>query len=537
MSTCAFPIRPFDGQLFIDAFRVRWIFNAEDKTWQHNGVETDIPLANETQPGLLSAQLKQLLDGIPLKGGHFGIVARPLLSVVPLAHETLVKDTVELAIKTEAGSFIRAVSAHEAAFEENAFAGKLLRFATGVLKDNVFLIAGNTDVDIKLIGDGGSAAPDDKFEIIEPTALNLNGIISGDIQLLSESIDITCVDQHDDPIVTDACPACNDNTEKPPALDFKVSDLFKSQFCAQQPGCDGPRGDKGLKGKKGEDGTGDGPQGDTGDAGQNAPATNMQFDGIKIVDIDDIYDTAVVAIEVDAPNGRLNIVKAKIKTPDDNTPASQVIASEVFRTLEFTGNGFEYTFLRPTVDPIGTDDVKIGYYPQGFETKTDGATNKPDTTTVSITNLSDFVKEVSDYWEVKYKEISDAYDQQIKDFITSKDKDARDALASLCQELAECEWERPIEFCLAPKPNECNPLSTPPAEAPAPSGPKAFLGGGIGGGGASNFQSQASQGQTGFGISGPGGNQIIQPIPPNPNAQAGQLHIDPNTGKPTGGGL
>ena len=459
MSKPTFPIRPFDGQVFIDAFRIRWVFNSEDKTWQRSGVETDIPLATDMQPGLLSAQLKQLLDGIPLKGGHFGIVARPLLSVVPLAHETTIKDTVELAIKTEAGSFIRAVSAHEAAFEENAFAGKLLRFTTGILKDNVFLIAGNTDVDIKLIGDGGSAVPDDKFEIIEPTALNLNGIIAGDIQLVSESIDITCVDQHDDPIVTDSCPACNDNTEKPPALDFKISDLFKSQFCAQQPGCDGPRGDKGLKGKKGADGTGDGPQGETGDAGLNAPDTDIQFDGIKIVDIDDIYDTAVVAIEVDAATSRLNIVKAKIKTPDDTTPANQVIASEVFRTLEFTGEGFNYNILKPPTDPIGTDDCKIGYYPQGFETKTDGSTNKPDTTTVSIANLSDFVKEVSDYWEVKLKEISDAYDQQIKDFITGKDKDARDALATLCQELAECEWERPIEFCLAPKPNECNPLS------------------------------------------------------------------------------
>jgi hypothetical protein len=529
MSNCLFPSRPFDSQVFVDVTRVRWVFNSEDKSWQRSGVETDIPLATETQPGLLSAQLKQLLDGIPPKGGHFGIIARPLLSVVPLAHETIVKDTVEFAIKTEAGSSIRAVSAHEAAFEENAFAGKLLRFNTGVLKDSVFLIGGNTDVDIKLIGDSGSANSDDKFEIIEPTALNLNGIIAGDIQLVSESIDIACVDHVDNPIITDVCPPCNDNTEKPPALDFKVSDLFKSQFCAQQPGCDGPRGDKGKKGKNGDDGTGDGPQGDVGSAGVSAPSTPMQFDGIKIIDIDDIYDTAVVAIEVDAPNGRLNIVKAKIKTPDDNTPASQVIASEVFRTLEFTGNGFEYNLLRPTVDPIGTDDVKIGYYPQGFETKTDGATNKPDTTTVSIANLSDFIKEVEDYWEVKLKEISAVYDQQIKDFITAKDADARKALATLCQELAECEWERPIEFCLGPTPNECNPLD-PAAAASDPA-----LGNFAQSGGASNFQSQTDTGLTGLGISGPSGNKIIQPIPPDPAQQAAP-HIDPNTGLSTGGG-
>ena len=507
MNKSSFPIRPFDGQVFIDAQRVRWIFNAEDKSWQKNGVETDIPLASDTQTGLLSAQLKQLIDGIPPKGGHFGIIARPLLSVVPLAHETLIKDTVEMAISTESGSTIRALSAHESvAFEEDSFAGKLLKFTNGFLKDNVFLIAGNDDVDIRLLGDAGEAKSGDKFEILEPSSLNLNGVIAGDIQLVSESIEINCVDHNDDPIVTDKCPPVNDNLPKPPALDFKVSELFKSQFCAQQPGCEGNKGIRGEKGNKGKDGTGDGPQGETGDPGINAPTTPMQFDGIKIIDIDDIYDTAVVALETDPDGGRLNVVKAKIKTPDDSTPASQLITTEVSRTVDFTGNAFEFNLLRPNVDPIGTDDIKIGYYPQGFETKTDGSTNKPDSTPVCIMDLSQFVKEVCGYWEVKYKEINDLYDQQIKEFITSKDKDAREALASLCQELASCEWERPIEFCLGPKPNDCNPLSNEGGGGDTAIAPAAL------GGGAGNFSTPPNT-NFGYGVNGNPINQLGDPHP------------------------
>lgn len=511
MSTSfTFPIRPFDGQEFIDASRVRWIFNSEEKCWKKSGVATDIPVATNTQPGLLSAKLKQLIDGIPEKGGHFGIVARPLLSVVPLTNETLLKDVVEMSIATASGSTVRSVSAQDVAFEENKFAGKLLRFTSGVLKDAVFLISNNNDLDIHLIGDAGSSKPNDKFEILEPSALNVNGIIAGDIQLVSESIDIECVDHNDDIITTDVCPPCNDNTKQPPALDFKISDLFKSQFCIQQPGCDGPRGNKGKKGKKGLDGTGDGPQGETGDSGVSAPSTPMSFDGIKIIDIDDIYDTAVVALEIDAPNGRLNVVKAKLKTPDDNTPASQLITTEVFRTVDFTGNKFEFNLLKPNVDPVGTD-VKIAYYPQGFDVDEPRA-NKPTTSPVSVTPLSSIVEEIGVYWEKKLKEISDLYDKQIKDFIEAKDKAAREALASLCQELAACEWERPIEFCLGLNPNECNPLSAGADNfQESISGGAVSVSGGPGGGGQSNTISPFT---TGFGISGPNGNTILTPVPP-----------------------
>lgn len=466
MSTAVFPIRPFDGQIFIDAQRVRWVFNTEEKCWVRDGMATEIPVASTTQTGLLSAQLKQLIDSIPPKGGHFGIVARPLLSVKPTKHDNVLKDQVEHAYKTEAGSSVRSLAALESAFEEDAYAGKLLRFTSGILNDTAFLIAGNSDTEFRLLGNASMAAYNDKFEIIEPTALNINGVIAGSIELVSESLDIDCVDAQDEPIDEDCTtpPVALDGLM--PALDFKVSDLFKAQFCVQQPGCEGHRGNKGAKGDSGADGTGDGPQGDTGDPGENAPTTPFTLEGLRIVDIDDIYDTAVVGLEVDAPNGRLNVVKAKMRTPDNNTPADQLIVTEIFRAIEFTGSGFDFELKSPSTDPVGVDDVKLGYYPQGFDAPAE-VVNKPLSSAVATMPLSEFVGEISDYWQVQLDKINAAWDDQIREFTQNKDKEARMILAQLCHQLAECEWERPIEFCIGLKEGDCRAGGASEEEAAA----------------------------------------------------------------------
>jgi hypothetical protein len=458
---------------------VKWIYDAEEKSWQHDGVVTDIPAATKTQPGLLSAQLKQLVDSISPKGGHFGIITRPLLSVVPINHESILKDSVQIAYAIASGTTIRANSPFEiSAFEENVYVGKLLRFTSGILRDRMFLISENTDSEITILGTANHAKPKDKFEIIEPTALNLNGVIAGNIELVSESIDIECVDADNNQIDQECNPSSMRAVDgRLPALDFKIGDLFKSTFCAQQPGCEGVRGDKGPKGLSGADGTGDGPQGEAGDPGIDAPNTPIQLDGVKIIDIDDIYDTAVIAVEVNQQSGKLNIVKAKIRTPDDNTPANQLITTEVFREIEFTGDGFGFSLLKPPVDPIGTEDVKIAYYPQGFEIPSGGGINKPLTTPVSVMDLSGLLNEMCNFWQVKLDQINDDFNQQIKTFIESKDDEVRKNLAQLCQELSECEWEKPIEFCIGTIASNCNPgddLQLPPGTPttpPPPGGP------------------------------------------------------------------
>lgn len=487
MANTRLPARPFDGQVFIDSARVVWTFNAENDAWMRTGTEPNIPVATEFQPGLLSAALKNLLDGIPAKGGGFGILAKPLLSVVPLNHAALLKDSVKNAYTTEAGSTIVSKSAlTKAAFQQNIWSGKLLHFTSGFLKDKNFLIAANTDTDIKLLGNAGKAKIDDRFEIIEPTALNLSGIIAGNIELVSESIDITCVDQNDETISTAAeCATANQLTSdatQGPGIDFKVSDLFKTQFCAQQPGCPGPRGVKGPTGAPGKDGTGDGPQGETGVPGQDAPQTPLVLDGIRIIDVDDIFDTAVVGLEIDAVNSKLNVVKAKIRTPDSSTPATQLIATEVFRGLDFTGDGFNFNIQMPPGDPIGTPDIDLVVYPDGFTVPTTTGGNKPTTTTVQTLKFNDFMNEVGKFWQDQLDIASTAYNKQIEAFINGKDEAARTILSTLCQELTECEWNKPFEYCMGIQPSDCNPAlngggANPPPVKPPPGG-----GGGGGGG-------------------------------------------------------
>ena len=89
-----FPQLPFDGQVFIDAFRMKWEFSKIAKCWQKKGSVPDIPAATELEPGLFTAQLKTLLDGVPKGGGHFGILTKPLLSLKPQKTNVLLADKV-----------------------------------------------------------------------------------------------------------------------------------------------------------------------------------------------------------------------------------------------------------------------------------------------------------------------------------------------------------------------------------------------------------------------------------------------------------
>jgi len=77
------PQSPFDGQEFIDAFRIKWVYNAEDGTWNKVGRVTDLPIARPSDDplgptnGLLAAADKAMLDAIKTKGGGFGIILKP----------------------------------------------------------------------------------------------------------------------------------------------------------------------------------------------------------------------------------------------------------------------------------------------------------------------------------------------------------------------------------------------------------------------------------------------------------------------------
>ena len=450
------PPQAFDGQIFIDAFRVKWRFDGSTKCWKKIGQCSEIPVASEMQTGLLSAKLKQLLDGIPEGGGHFGIVAQPLLSLVPQNPNILHKGKVYKSILTDSGTKI--IEQPERDFTPEQFVGKILIFKTGILTKKAFLIFTNDKDTIFIEGDATAASKDDCFDIVESTDLNPSGVLLGDIMLVSESIDITCVDGEGLPLKDKYCPNLDtiqcDNVQNPPGLNFQINENFLNTLCVTVPGCKGPTGERGDQGDTGPDGTGDGPQGEQGDPGMDATIAGT-FTGIKIIDIDDIYDTAIVSMELDADAGQLNIVRAKVRTPDTNTAATQLISTPINRTIKFLNNtSFEYELMKPTIDPIDELDPDILKYPRQYAQPDSGEV--PRTTIVGKIKLSEIVNAVIAHYEEKLSTINDQYNQDLKAYIENKDEAARQALASLAQQVAECEFELPIDFCLGITPSECN---------------------------------------------------------------------------------
>lgn len=452
------PTQAFDGQVFIDFRRIKYVFDGSNKCWRRVGTVPDIPVANEIRSGLLSARLKQLIDGIPENGGHFGIVAKPLLSLVPQNPNIVHKDVVRRAVTVESGTRIDPRSIDDRELTPDAFTGKVLIFKTGLLTKKAFLIFTNDANSIFLEGDATSADQDSKFEIVDLSDLNPSGVLLGDIMFISESVDITCVDGEGLPLLNNK--ACNvdiiqcDNVENPPGLNFQLNNNFFENLCVVLPGCKGPKGDRGEDGDTGASGTGDGPTGETGDPGENAPAIGNAFDSIQIIDIDDIFDTAIVSMELDADAGKLNILRAKVRTPDDNTPATQVISTPINRSIRFLeDNSFKYELLMPpSGDPIGEANIDILKYPRQFARNQSG-----QSTNVEKIKLSGLVDQIIVILENRLSEINDDYNRQLKAFIEAKDDASRTILANLAQELSECEWQLPIDFCIGLVPDDCHP--------------------------------------------------------------------------------
>lgn len=302
----------------------------------------------------------------------------------------------------------------------------------------------------------------------------------GNIKLVSDTLDINCVDGRGDPvtiandcdldyIVSDAGPSA-------PGLNLEVAEKVLDNFCIELRSCKGPKGNKGPKGDTGVDGTGDGPVGEQGDPGEDAPDVANTFTGVQFVESEDVYDTVVVGLELDAPRGKLNILKAKALVPDDDTPATQVIASPLERSITWSNDEFGYTLLKPNYDPVETKvasdaDVELAAYPDGYEILTDGLPDDISSSRVTQFNtvkLSDLVDKTIDHFRERLAEISDEYDREIKVFIEEKDAKARGILADLAQQLAECEWQLPLDFCIGITPDDCREDDNPPGGGEPP---------------------------------------------------------------------
>lgn len=371
----------FDGQEFVDAFRVLWVYSSANNCWLAKGKVDAVPVANGTNVGLLPSKLKFLLDGIPDKGGGYAIITRPLLA--------------------------------------------------------------------------------------KRSAKNPDGVLFGNIELISDTLNIQCVDSNGSTI-GDACTkvAFKEYDALPPGFDINLSDKLLASLCVEVPGGPGPIGQPGEDGDPGPDGTGDGPVGLEGEPGADA-LVNSKFTGIHILDVDDIYDTAVVKLDIDAPVGKLFVTKARLALPsDDTTPADQLIVNQISRGIRF-GDCWDYSLVRLPCragDDFDIVDPLIAYYPDSFDpTSVDG---KNDFGFVRA-RLSDLINKQIDFYKGKLDDISAQYDKEIAAFIEEKDAEARKVLDALGDRLTECENITYLEYCIGIE-GECNEPPPPPVSAGGP---------------------------------------------------------------------
>jgi hypothetical protein len=287
-----------------------------------------------------------------------------------------------------------------------------------------------------------------------PSIDNPDGLIYGDIELISDSLDITCKDVNGNSI-TSECYNCIDGKSSA-GFSFQLGETFLTSFCAKLPSIPGPAGDKGETGEDGDPGTGDGPQGEQGDPGTSYFEAGT-FTGVKILDVDGLYDEAVVDLDLDPDNGVLTVLKAAVRIGDETTPADQIITTPIIRDIEFNrsfpscGEGdlndslWDYTLIKGN-DNLDTD-LYIYRLPDKYE--------PPGASEMSAVLLSDVVNAIIDDFKPIYESALEKYDNEIKAFILEKDEQCRQNICTLAKQLSECEWELPLEYCVGISPMDC----------------------------------------------------------------------------------
>lgn len=314
---------------------------------------------------------------------------------------------------------------------------------------------------------------------------NPDGVIRGNIQLKSESLDIVCVSGADvklDCALSDVSP-CANNQEALPGLAFKLSEKFLSSFIVNFPGAKGKMGIKGRKGPTGKPGFAGGPKGRTGPPGDDASVSGG-FEGVTFRDINGITDNAIVRLDVaNNPSGgqKLIVTRTKLNIPEI-IAARRIVAAPLIRGISYRPDPDpgkcrinrlnNYTLTQPTGDPtpLNVHLLRLAF----------GATQETDTP-VGFENtitLVDFVAAYVKGYQYKLREIDKKYGAIVKAYIEELDAKAKAILADLANQLALCEFNLPaVEYCITyygcdqPAPPAPPPVQPPPTPPPAPPPP------------------------------------------------------------------
>ena len=371
------PITPTDGQIFVDAERIKWIYNAENGVWDKAGTVDTAPLADNVESGLMSSADKRLLDGVPIIGGGFGLI-----------------------------------------------------------------------VDSKLV--------------LQSSA-NPSGVLQGNIKLVSDSLDIICVDSALDPIPSDQTSPpqviSDEGNESPgelPGLMFKASEKFLKTLMVDRPGPDGQRGLKGDTGGQGRDGLSDGPVGKVGKGGVSI-AEKCELVDVTYVDSPGSTTIGVVDISIQ-DNCELVLTTSPIGI--DGESPSKVTATPISRSVVYEED--EEDEGEETCDLTRLDDWKIAGGPEKGEDAVqllrlaDGSHSSGVAFSGDMT-LINFVEDVVEHYKSKLVSVNDDWSKELKEYIESVDDKSRTIVSTLANQVSTCEFNLPaVEYCIT---IECPPTS------------------------------------------------------------------------------
>jgi hypothetical protein len=284
---------------------------------------------------------------------------------------------------------------------------------------------------------------------------NRVGLVSKNIELHSDSLDITAVDGNGNAYLGQMLP--DDPTgESLGGLKFSLKTKFLDALCLEVVGPTGQTGATGATGVAGTDGFNDGPTGEQGISGVAATTSNT-FSGIKVVDTTDIVDTAVVALQMDGSAGRLSYTTAKMNVPSNDEPADQLAAQPIQRSLTYptvaeSGSYVtldDWTLTIPSGDPL-SDDAEV------LLIKIPSDLAAGEVVNIELAKLTDLITVVVDSYKAKLATFQTSWLAQMKSYIEAKDSAARTVLSSIAQDLASCEFSRPLEFCIGIAPSDCS---------------------------------------------------------------------------------
>jgi hypothetical protein len=364
------PISPTDGQRFVDAQLVQWIYNGKEGIWERRGTADELPLATLDQIGLLSPQDKNLIDSIPAVGGGFGIIT------------------------------------------------------------------------------------DTKLLLQSPT--NPEGVITGDIKLKSDSLDIVCVGPDKtklDCVIPDALECVGTiPAETPPGLTFKLSSKFLDTLFIDVRGPKGKTGYKGEKGDQGEPGYSEGPSGDKGIQGGSINEL-CTLDEIRYNDIGGITDTPIVGLNLVDDDGhgcKLVVTKAKINV-EEGRSADKLVVAGLSRSLIYEPDADasncdltrldDWTLVKSPGDRTPTN-LQLLRLPKGTNETIDNPVGFNGTMT-----LEGFVGQLVNEYKDRLTKLDESWGKQVRDYINGLDDKARGILSNLANDVALCEFNLPaVEY-------------------------------------------------------------------------------------------